>query len=223
MCPGSDTDAWSLENRVPLFPGKRNVWIFARVDDSKSSETITDELYTGFGFWFDEALTRDAVAWSDGRVKFGDADNIKVLSITPTLPPAGPFAKRREDLKTIPTIAASKVLYVALSFDYRGMLKEIPWPIYSERWYGKGRCPNDSDWVLLGAEVPKVDAEPERDAGDVITDLGDTVTDASEKLKAPFYTLAVVASILGVAYILSRLPSAGKLGTKSRKKMITSP
>lgn len=209
LCPGVDVDEWMSKNKVPLFSQRQNVWVLARSnDDGLTKNEITESLYQAFAYWFGSV---DSVAAFEDRARFGDADSLKVVSITEALPSIGKIAKRKETLPSPPTISGNKIVYAKVSFDYRGSADSMAWPCFTSIWGGKiqGTCPNSCDWALQATEEPTKAVEPERSDGDVLGDLGDKMTDFGgdvvDAVKTPFYVLSAVVGILGVAYILGKV------------------
>ena len=211
LCPGVDVDAWKAQNRAPLFPGKQNKWVLARAnDDGLTVADITTSLYEAFEYWFDASV--GIIAASEDRAKIGEADSVRVVSIGefPQMA-AGTIIARKESLSSMPIITGKRVVYVEVTFDYRGTNSNMAWPCFTSIWDGKikGSCPNSSDWALQYVFQPVKGVEPERTDGDVLTDFGGGISDfggkAADALKTPFYVLMGVLGILGVAYILGKV------------------
>lgn len=211
LCPGVDVDEWKAKNRVPLFPGKENKWVLAyNVSDGETTNEITTRIYEAFEYWFDASV--GIIAASENRAKIGEADSVKVVSITRDRPMIdGSIATRKETLPSMPVVTGNDVAFAYVVFDFRGSATTMAWPCFTSIWGGKikGSCPNSSDIALQYTYQPTKNVEPERTDGDVLTDFGHGAGDFGsgivDAIKTPFYLVMGVVGILGVAYILGKV------------------
>lgn len=174
-CPGVDADAWRKQNRVPLFPGKVNRWLFAAsVEPGANDADLMADLHELFWTWFEGSSTTvsDAVnrptIWIYASTEFeaGNADNVRIVKASPEPTRLANPARRREDLPgPLPALKGGKqVVYVELTFTYRGQLTDLPWPTYTHAaWTATGKvCPNAAQWMLIDAGAPADGAPPPR-------------------------------------------------------------
>ena len=147
-----DVVTWGERNRVRLFTGKRQRWTLARTSRDKPTQTSL------------VATTKAVlVKWFLGTpldTQFADAgdavDDVTVLAVSETPPPAPAGAQRREDLDPVPLVAAGLTppLFVTIELNYRGYAQDLPWPVWTASaspFRSDKLCPFDCDWMLVWA------------------------------------------------------------------------
>lgn len=113
-------------------------------------------------------------------------------------------ARRREELPgLLPTVRPGDIVWIEVSFAYRGQVPDMPWPVRTgaaAQLQSSANCPVDADWILDSAAVPTVDAPPEKSstekAGDAITDTAQNVGGGLVKV------LWIPLAIVGVGVLL---------------------
>lgn len=138
FCPGVDIEKFKAANRVPMFPGKWQVWKLYRTDkDNPSAADI-------------EQTARAVVLQWFKTIEAGDVDHIEVLSG----PPAGSKrVKRWEDNPSPMSVHAKTPIVVWVSFVYRGTATDGPWPVHKAQVINPW-CPVDADWMLGEVWLP---------------------------------------------------------------------
>jgi hypothetical protein len=182
-CAGVDVDAWEKQNRAPLFPNKVNRWVLVRtLRDNPTPDDLKTTLAATFSKWFDGTLF-DAALPSEGTTRSANADLIKLEHFSKERLSFPQTARRREQLPGVmPTLKPGEVVWLEVSFAYRGQLVDMPWPVRSGapvQLATSARCPLDADWMLDSAAVPTVDAPPEKSSTDK---AGDALGGAAQQL-----------------------------------------
>jgi len=182
-CPGIDVDKWREENRVPLFPAKVNRWILVRTTrDNPTPDDLKTTLAATFERWF-EGTPLDPAFPFNGTTRSAAADLIRLeRSSQDRLTFAQP-ARRREELPgPTPMLTAGGVVWLEVSFAYRGQLLSMPWPVRTGaavQLQSSAECPVGADWMLDSAAFPAADAPPEMSSTDkAAATLGDTASNA---------------------------------------------
>lgn len=146
--------AWGESNRVQLATGKVQRWVLARTTrDRPSLSTVADTTKAVMTKWF---------AGSPLDTLFADAgdtvDAITLHAVMDAPPVPGSGDQRREALDPVPLLASSPTppVYVDVSFNYRGVWKNMPWPVWTQVSTSLLRsdklCPFDCDWMLVSAQ-----------------------------------------------------------------------
>jgi hypothetical protein len=210
-CPGVDVDKWRRENRVPLLRGKINRWILIRtVRDNPTSDQLKDTLAATFVKWF-SGTTLDPALTFKGTTRSATADLIKLERVSKERLTFPKTARRREDLPgTLPTARPGEVVWLEVSFAYRGEQSDMPWPVRTGaplQLESSAQCPIGADWVLDAAAVPTEDAPPEMSsaekAGAVISNT------AKDVGKGALGILWIPLAVAGAAIALWFLVRAG--------------
>jgi hypothetical protein len=216
-CSGVDVEAWEKDNRAPLFPNKVNRWILVRtLRDNPTPDDLKMTLAATFSKWF-AGTPFDAAFPSDGTTRSSNADLIRLERVSKERLSFPNTARRREQLPgQLPMLKAGDVVWLEVSFAYRGQLVDMPWPVRTGaplQLSTSARCPIDADWMLDSAAVPTVDAPPEKSSTDKANEalggaaqrVGNTLFDA---LWLPF---ALVGAGLLVYWVGIRgIASAGR-------------
>jgi len=207
-CSGIDVDEWQKQNRAPLFPNKVNRWILVRtLRDNPTPDDLKDTLAATFSKWF-KGTPVDPVFTSKGTTRSAAADLIKLERVSRERLSFPLTARRREELPgLLPTVRPGDIVWLEVSFAYRGQVADMPWPVRTGAAFqlqSSASCPVDADWVLDAAAVPTVDAPPEKSstekAGDAITDTAQNV--GGGLLKVLWIPLAV-AGVGVLLYVLA--------------------
>jgi hypothetical protein len=169
-CQGVDVDAWERENRAPLFPNKVNRWVLVRtLRDNPTPDDLKMTLAATFSKWF-AGTPFDAVLPSEDTTRSANADLIRLERVSKERLSFPLAARRREQLPgRLPMLRPGDVVWLEVSFAYRGQLVDMPWPVRTGapvQLSASARCPVDADWMLDSAAVPTVDAPPEKSSGD---------------------------------------------------------
>jgi hypothetical protein len=169
-CTGIDVEQWLRENRVPLFPGKVNRWILVRtLRDNPTPDDLKTTLAATFVKWFD-GTPFDPVLPSDGTTRSANADLIKLERVSKERLSFPQTARRREQLPgVLPTVQPGQIVWLEVSFAYRGHLEDMPWPVRTGaavQLKSSAQCPVGADWILDSAAVPTADAPPEKSSGE---------------------------------------------------------
>ena len=204
-CPGIDVDKWEEENRVPLFPDKIQRWILVRTDrDTPTDAEIEQTLKAALGRWFREFKGFNGpnpFEPLDPRGIRGLVDSVKVerisrgerLSFNPPI-------KRREQLKTIPTVEANVPIWISVTFAYRGTAPEMPWPVRKGggiQLSSSARCPIQADWMLDQVASPEQKPAPPRPPlSDAVLETATDVVHSSVSLLG--LPIVIVAGLLGL-------------------------
>lgn len=207
-CPGVDVDEWQKQNRVPLFPDKVNRWILVRtLRDNPTPDALKDTLAATFSKWF-AGTPFDPVLPSKGTTRSATADLIKLERVSRERLSFPVVARRREELPGLfPTVRPGEVVWIEVTFAYRGQVADMPWPVRTGaavQLQSSANCPVEADWILDSAAVPTVDAPPEKSSADK---AGDAITDTAQNVggglvKALWIPLAVIAAGV-VLYIVA--------------------
>ena len=182
-CPGIDVEAWQKGNRAPLFPGKVNRWVLVRtLRDNPTPDDLKETLAATFSKWF-SGTPFDPVLPSDGTTRSATADLIKLERVSKERLSFPQAARRREELPgLLPTLRSGEVVWLEVSFAYRGQLVDMPWPVRTGaavQLDTSARCPTGADWMLDSAAVPTTDAPPEKSSSDK---AGEALGGAAKKL-----------------------------------------
>ncbi|HKY34666.1 MAG TPA: hypothetical protein VJN18_01895 [Polyangiaceae bacterium] len=206
-CPGIDVEQWQKENRVPLFSGKVNRWILVRtLRDNPTPDDLKTTLAATFVKWF-EGTPFDPVLPSDGTTRSSTADLIKLERVSKERLSFPQTARRREQLPgVIPTVQPGELVWLEVSFAYRGQLLDMPWPVRTGaavQLKTSAQCPVSADWILDSAAIPTADAPPERSsaekAGDALGSAAGKVGDGL--LDALWVPLALVGAGLLIYFV----------------------
>lgn len=202
-CSDVDVDAWEKANRAPLFPNKVNRWVLVRtLRDNPTPDDLKTTLAATFSKWFD-GTPFDAALPSDSTTRSANADLIKLERVSKERLSFPQTARRREELPGIlPTLKPGEVVWLEVSFAYRGQLVDMPWPVRSGaavQLKSSAHCPVDADWMLDSAAVPTVEAPPEKSSTDK---AGEALGGAAQK---------VGSSILDAVWLPLTLVGAGLL------------
>jgi hypothetical protein len=203
-CPGVDVDDWRKRNRVPLFPGKVNRWVLIRTTrDDPTPDDLKNTLAAVFSKWFEGTVLDPALVFK-GTTRSATADLIKLENVSKDRLSLDNPARRREDLPGVsPTVAPGSVVWLEVSFAYRGRQTDMPWPVRTGaavQLTSSAQCPVGADWVLDSAQTPTENAPPEQSssdkAGEVLSDTAGTVTSGL------FSLLWLPLAAIGVAAVL---------------------
>jgi hypothetical protein len=207
-CTGVDVDDWRKQNRVPLFPNKVNRWILVRtLRDNPTPDQLKDTLAATFSKWF-SGTPLDPVLTSKGTTRSATADLIKLERVSRERLSFQASARRREELPGLfPTVRPGDVVWLEVSFAYRGQTPDLPWPVRTGaavQLQSSANCPVDADWILDAAAVPTADAPPEKSSSEK---AADAVSDTAQQVgtgvaKALWLPLAIVGVGL-VLYLLA--------------------
>jgi hypothetical protein len=203
-CPGIDVDAWQKQNRVPLFPGKVNRWILVRTlrDDPTPAE-LKDTLAATFSKWF-AGTPFDPVLPSEGTTRSATADLIKLERVSKERLSFPQPARRREELPGIlPTLRPGELVWLEVSFAYRGQLVDMTWPVRTgaaAQLESSAHCPVGADWILDAAAVPTTNAPPEKSSTEK---AGDALGGAAQKLGSGLVNvLWIPLALVGVGLVI---------------------
>lgn len=218
-CPGVDVEEWQKQNRVPLFPNKVNRWILVRtLRDNPTPDGLKDTLAATFSKWF-AGTPFDPVLPSKGTTRSATADLIKLERVSRERLSFPVVARRREELPGLfPTVRPGEIVWIEVTFAYRGQVADMPWPVRTGaavQLQSSANCPVEADWILDSAAVPTVDAPPEKSSADK---AGDAITDTAQNVggvlvKALWIPLAVIAA--GVALYIVAVRAASSSETAS--------
>jgi len=181
-CPGVDVDQWRKQNRVPLFPGKVNRWVLVRTTrDNPTPDDLKNTLAAVFAKWFEGTVLDPAFTFK-GTTRSATADLIKLERVSKERLPVDNPARRREDLPGLgPTVAPGEVVWLEVTFAYRGQQTDMPWPVRTGaamQLTSSAQCPVGADWMLDAAQTPTVDAPPEQTSGEKAGEVVSTAADA---------------------------------------------
>jgi len=207
-CLGIDVDDWRKRNRVPLFPGKVNRWALVRtVRDNPTPDDLKNTLAAVFVKWFEGTVLDPALVFKD-TTRSATADLIKLEKVSKErLSFDGP-ARRREELPgIIPTVAPGEVVWLEVSFAYRGQQTDMPWPVRTgaaAQLTSSAQCPVGADWMLDSAQTPTEAAPPELSSTEKATQVvNDTAkTAASGVAQAVLGLLWLPLLLAGVTAVL---------------------
>jgi len=182
-CPGVDVDEWRKQNRVPLFPGKVNRWVLVRTTrDNPTPDDLKNTLAAVFSKWFEGTVLDPALVFK-GTTRSATADLIKLERVSKERLSLDNPARRREELPGVgPTVAPGEVVWLEVTFAYRGQQTDMPWPVRTGaavQLTSSAQCPIGADWMLDAAQTPTADAPPEQTssdkAGEVVSSAADSV------------------------------------------------
>lgn len=239
-CWNVDVDRWKLHNLAPLFPGKENRWVLVRsLHDDPDAEALKESVARVFQHWFDGSYL-DSYLTYHGTTRSGNADLITLVQASNERIPSVAPVKWREQLPgELPTVRAGAVIWLEVTFAYRGHLTQMPWPVYSDAFVLDNAkfCPVGADWMLDSVAQPLAHAPPEQSSGDkarqVVSErakraadtvrdatgvLGDKVRKSAEEVRWSFFgavwpPLAVLGLSLGAGlgfYYLARGRGSGR-------------
>lgn len=203
-CPGVDVEEWQKQNRAPLFPNKVNRWILVRtLRDNPTPDQLKDTLAATFSKWF-AGTPFDPVLASKGTTRSATADLIKLERVSRERLSFPLSARRREELPGMfPTVRPGDIVWIEVSFAYRGQVADMPWPVRTGaavQLQSSANCPVDADWILDSAAVPTVDAPPEKSSADK---AGDAITDTAQNVGGGLVkVLWIPLAIVGVGVLL---------------------
>ena len=165
FCGDVDIDAWKQKHRAPMYPGQWNRWILKRTTrDNPSALDIRDTAFAVMRKWFETVQARGEyldfpIPGRPGvSAEAGDIDHLKVVThgplstLLPKLKRSGLSLVKEGPINEITVVEPAT--YVFVEFVYRGMLKDMPWPVHREGFYNTW-CPIDADWALIGVLSPK--------------------------------------------------------------------
>jgi len=199
-CPGIDVTTWQKANRAPVYPGQTNHWLFAVAAKADATDAdLVEDLHKLFWAWFANKAT-DTFIWSfETEFEAGTADNVRIIKASSVAWRLATPTARRENLPgPLPIVATAKnVIYVELSFTYRGQLTDVAWPTFTEdTWTPSGKlCPIGADWILLDVGPATADAPKARSIAEKITS---GVTTAAKDLVTGITSGLGLGSILAV-------------------------
>jgi hypothetical protein len=203
-CAGVDVDEWRKQNRVPLFPNKVNRWVLVRtLRDDPTPDDLKNTLAATFSKWF-AGMPFDAALPSKGTTRSATADLIKLEHVSKERLSFPQNARRREELPGIlPRVRSGEVVWLEVSFAYRGQLVDMPWPVRAGaavQLQSSANCPVDADWMLDAAAVPTVDAPPEKSSSEK---AGETITDTAQNVGAGIAKVVwIPLALIGVGLVL---------------------
>lgn len=209
-----DTQLWGEKNRVALATGMTQEWVLART--SRDKPTLGS---------VPETARAVMVKWFEGTpidVLYADAgsavDDVQVQSVSDVMPTPRATDQRRESLDPIPWIAAGEnpPIYVRLTFNYRGYVKSMPWPVWTARGYLRSEklCPFDADWMLVWArDAAALGAAPEEASGlDKLTkNAPPALAGLAELTKIAGWSLALYLGVQAFGLARTVLPPLPKL------------
>ena len=182
-CPGVDVEKWRAENRAPLFPGKVNRWLLVRTTrDNPTPDDLKNTLAATFVRWFSGTPLDPAVPF-DGTTRSGAADLIRLERVSKERLNLVHPARRFEELPgQLPSVAPGDVVWLEVTFAYRGQLLSMPWPVRTGaeiQLTSQADCPVGADWMLAAAAFPDTGAPDEMSTADKAGKaLGDTAVNA---------------------------------------------
>jgi hypothetical protein len=203
-CQGVDVDDWRKRNRVPLFPGKVNRWVLIRTTrDDPTPDDLKNTLAAVFSKWFEGTVLDPALVFK-GTTRSATADLIKLEKVSKDRLSVANPARRREDLPGVsPTVAPGNVVWLEVTFAYRGQQTDMPWPVRTGaamQLTSSAQCPIGADWVLDSAQTPTENAPPEQSSGDK---AGEVVADTADAVTSGLFSLLwVPLAAIGVAAVL---------------------
>ena len=203
-CPGVDVDDWRKRNRVPLFPGKVNRWVLVRTTrDDPTPDDLKNTLAAVFVKWFEGTVLDPALVFK-GTTRSATADLIKLENVSKDRLSFDHPARRREELPGVgPTVAPGNLVWLQVSFAYRGQQKDMPWPVRtgaSVQLTSSAQCPIGADWMLDSVQTPTEDAPPERSSGDK---AGEVVSETASSVASGLFSLLwLPVAALGIAAVL---------------------
>jgi hypothetical protein len=203
-CPGVDVDDWRVRNRVPLFPGKVNRWVLVRTTrDDPTPDDLKNTLAAVFVKWFEGTVLDPALVFK-GTTRSATADLIKLEKVAKDRLSFDHSARRREDLPGVgPTVAPGNLVWLQVSFSYRGQQKDMPWPVRTGaavQLTSSAQCPIGADWMLDSVQTPTEDAPPERSSGDK---AGEVVSETASSVASGLFSLLwLPLAALGIAAVL---------------------
>jgi hypothetical protein len=213
-CADVDVDNWQKQNRVPLFPNKVNRWVLVRtLRDDPTPDDLKNTLAATFSKWF-AGMPFDAALPSKGTTRSATADLIKLERVSKERLSFPQSARRREELPGIlPTVRSGEVVWLEVSFAYRGQLVDMPWPVRTGaavQLQSSANCPVDADWILDSAAVPTAEAPPEKSSTDK---AGEALTDTAQEvgqglIKVLWIPLALVGVGLVIYFVVARAASS---------------
>jgi len=182
-CPGVDVEKWRAENRAPLFPGKVNRWLLVRTTrDDPTPDDLKNTLAATFERWFSGTPLDPAFPF-DGTTRSGAADLIRLERVSKERLNLAHPARRFEELPgQLPSVASGDLVWLEVTFAYRGQLLSMPWPVRTGaavQLSSQADCPVGADWMLAAAAFPEVGAPEEMSSADKAGKaLGDTAATA---------------------------------------------
>jgi hypothetical protein len=182
-CPGIDVDKWREDNRAPLFPAKINRWILVRTTrDDPTPDDLKNTLAATFERWFAGTPLDPALPFN-GTTRSGAADLIRLERVSKDRLTFDQPVRRREELPGMtPSVVAGGVVWLEVTFAYRGQLLSMPWPVRTGaavQLTSQAECPVGADWMLDTVAFPAVAAPPEMSSTEKAgTALGDTASKA---------------------------------------------
>jgi hypothetical protein len=203
-CPGIDVDDWRKRNRVPLLPGKVNRWVLVRTTrDDPTPDDLKNTLAAVFVKWFEGTVLDPALVFK-GTTRSATADLIKLEKVSKDRLSFDHPARRREELPGVgPTVAPGNVVWLEVSFSYRGQQKDMPWPVRTGaavQLTSSAQCPIGADWMLDSVQTPTEDAPPERSSGDK---AGEVVSETASSVASGLFSLLwLPLAALGIAAVL---------------------
>ncbi|MES1174939.1 MAG: hypothetical protein ABUL62_11495 [Myxococcales bacterium] len=189
-CPGVDVDEWRKQNRVPLFPGKVNRWVLVRTTrDNPTPDDLKNTLAAVFVKWFEGTVLDPALVFK-GTTRSATADLIKLERISKDRLSLDNPARRREELPGVsPSVAPGEVVWLEVTFAYRGQQTDMPWPVRTGaamQLTSSAQCPIGADWMLDAAQTPTMDAPREQTSGDK---AGEVVSNAADTVASGLFNL----------------------------------
>jgi hypothetical protein len=139
-----------------------------------------------------------------GTTRSATADLIKLEKVSKDRLSFDHPARRREELPGVgPTVAPGNVVWLEVSFSYRGQQKDMPWPVRTGaavQLTSSAQCPIGADWMLDSVQTPTEDAPPERSSGDK---AGAVVSETASTVASGLFSLLwLPVAALGIAAVL---------------------
>jgi hypothetical protein len=169
-CPGVDVEKWRAENRAPLFPGKVNRWLLVRTTrDDPTPDDLKNTLAATFEKWF-AGTPLDPAFPFDGTTRSAAADLVRLERVSKERLNLAHPARRFEELPgLLPSVRSGEVVWLEVTFAYRGQLLSMPWPVRTGaevQLQSQAGCPVGADWMLAAAAFPETGAPDELSSAD---------------------------------------------------------
>jgi len=209
-CLGIDVDDWRKRNRVPLFPGKVNRWALVRTTrDNPTPDDLKRTLAAVFVKWFEGTVLDPALVFK-GSTRSATADLITLERVSKDRLAFDKTARRREELPGItPTLAPGEVVWLQVSFAYRGQQTDMPWPVRTGaavQLTSSAQCPVGADWMLDSAQAPTEAAPPElsstEKAGQVVDETAKGAADGAAHAIVSLLWLPLLLVGVGAVLVL---------------------
>jgi hypothetical protein len=160
--------------------------------------------------WFEGTVLDPALVFK-GTTRSATADLIKLEKVSKERLSLDRVARAREQLPGVgPTVAPGEVVWLEVSFSYRGQQTDMPWPVRTGaamQLTSSAECPIGADWMLDSMQTPTEDAPPEKSPGDK---AGEVVSQAANSAVSGLFSLLWLP--------LAALAIAGVLVFRERKQ-----